>query len=257
MGYDYLQVHAAGPVGWLEYRRPPVNSIHWEMLHEIPAAFHALCDDPAVRVIVFASALDRHFSVGADLAVFDGIGEADMRRWMDIVHDLVRDLRAARKPLLAAVHGTAVGGGVEIVMHCDWRFAAADARFGQPEVNINLMPGVATTQSLVRLMGRPRAIRFLYDGALISAEAAQAAGIVDELVAPERLRPHVQAYAESLAEKPPEALAAIRHAITGGMDLPFEQGMALEHDLVVRLSQTPNFREGVRAFLEKRKPQWS
>jgi enoyl-CoA hydratase/carnithine racemase len=257
MTFQHLLVRNEGPVAWLEYNRPPVNSVNWEMAQEIIAALGQLCGDPLVRVIVFASAIEKYFNAGADLTIIDGISEPDMRRWMDMTHGLVRDLRAAPKPLLAAIHGTAVGMGAEAVMHCDVRFAATTARFGQPEVNLNLVPGVSTTQSLVRLMGRPRAIRFLFDGETVSAEQAHALGMVDELVEPERLREHVQAYAESLAVKPPEALAAIRHTMTGGMDLPFEQGMQLEYEAVVRLSQTANFREGVRAFLDKREPVWT
>ncbi len=256
MNFEHLIVHTKRQVGWLEYNRPPINAINWEMLNEIMVAFQALLDDPEVRVIVFASALEKYFSVGADLEVFDGIEVEGMREWLTITHGLVHRLRTSMKPLLAAIHGTAVGGGVEVVMHCDQRFASTDARFGQPEININLVPAVGTTQSLVRLLGRPRAIRFLYDGGLVSAEEAHAMGMADILVEPGRLREEVQSYGEELATKPPEGLAAIRNTITAGMDLPFDQGLEIEFDAELELVQTENFREGVRAFLAKRKPNW-
>ncbi len=215
-----------------------------------------MADDPAVRVIVLGSALEDWFSVGAELEVFDRMEVEDIASWADQCHAIVRHMRGSHKPLLAAIHGTAVGGGLEMTFHCDVRFCAEDARLGQPEVAIGFIPPVGTTQSLARLMGRPAAIRFLYDGEVLPASRALELGLVDELVPPGALRAHVQAYAETLAAKPPEALAAIRQTITGGLDLPFEDALDLEYDAVFALASTRNFREGVRAFLEKRPPEW-
>lgn len=158
--------------------------------------------------------------------------------------------------MLAAIQGTAVGGGLEITYNCDLRFCADDARLGQPEISIGFIPPVGATQTLARLLGRSRAIRFLYDGEIIDAQQALDIGLVDELVPPGELRARVQTYGETLAEKPPEALAAIRRTITHGMDLPFGEALALEHEAIVELGGTRNFKEGVRAFLEKRKPEW-
>ena len=158
--------------------------------------------------------------------------------------------------MLAAIHGTAVGGGLEITLHCDLRFAAADARLGQPEININYIPPVGATQALARLIGRPQAIKLLYDGEMISAQEAFDMGLVDALVAPDELRSEVQAYGETLAAKPPEALAAIRQTITLGGAMNFDDGMVLERDHVARLAGTDNFREGLTAFIQKRPPVW-
>jgi enoyl-CoA hydratase len=135
----------------------------------------------------------------------------------------VRLLRGSRKPLLAAINGTAVGGGLEMTLHCDQRFAASDAKLGQPEINIGFIPPIATTQALARLIGRPRAIRYLYDGTLVSAAETLDRGLVDELVEPADLRARVQ---------------------------------ALELKTVVQLAGTPDFAEGVDAFLAKRQPKW-
>jgi enoyl-CoA hydratase/carnithine racemase len=255
--FENISVRVENQVGWLEYNRPPVNAVHWEMLREMPQAIQSLLEDDDVRVIAIASALEKHFSTGADLQVFAEIDVKGMREWMTIVHSLVKTLRASPKPLLAAIHGMAVGLGAELVMHCDQRFAASNARFGQPEININIVPGVGTTQSLARLLGRTRAIRFLYDGAIISAQEALAIGMVDEIVDPEELRETVQKYGETLASKPPEGLAAIRQTITSGMDLPFDEGLKIEFEKILELVQTANFKEGISAFLEKRDPKWN
>jgi enoyl-CoA hydratase/carnithine racemase len=226
------------------------------MLGEVPAALDAFLRDPGVRVIVFASALEKYFSTGADLRVLQAMGREEMRKWVQTCHALVRQMRQAQKPLLAAIHGTAVGGGLEIVLHCDVRFAAESARLGQPEINIAFIPPVGTTQSLPRLLGRPRALRFLYEGTLVSAEEARGMGLVDFVVPAERLREEVQAYGAALARKSAEALAAIRRCITTGLEMPLEDALAVELEAAVHLAGTPDFSEGLRAFLEKRPPKW-
>ena len=254
--YQYVRLQIENRVGWLDYAKPPINAFHWDMVDEVHRGLKQYLADREVRVIVLGSALERFFSAGADIAGFQDIGEAGMRDWVNMVHGLARSLRHSEKPLLAAINGTAVGGGLEMTLHCDLRFAATDARLGQPEIAINFIPPIGATQALARLIGRPQAIRLLYDGALLSAQEAFEIGLVDTLVAPGELRAEVQAYGETLAGKPPEALAAIRQSITLGGSMNFEDGLAMEADFVTSLAGTENFSEGVSAFLEKREPQW-
>ena len=256
MAYEFLKAGVVDRVGWIEYQRPPLNSIDWKMLGEILEALEAMLEDSGARVVVVASALEKYFSTGADLKVLKAMGPGDMRRWVETCHAIVRKVRAARKPLVAAIHGTAVGGGMEIVLNFDVRFASADARLGQPEIAIGFIPPVGTTQSLARLLGRPRALRFLYEGTLVSAEEALGMGLVDFVLPSEKLREEVQAYAAALARKPAEALAAIRTCITQGPDLQYDEALALEREAAVHLAGTQDFQEGVTAFLEKRPPRW-
>jgi enoyl-CoA hydratase/carnithine racemase len=251
-----IRVTNRNRVGWLEFNRPPVNAFTPDMVEEVRDAIAAALGDPAVRVMVLASAVERYFSAGADLNVFKGMTGDGMRTWANRCHDIVRLLRGSPKPLLAAINGTAVGGGLEMTLHCDLRFAATDARLGQPEINIGFIPPIATTQALARLIGRPRAIRYLYDGKLVAAAEALDWGLVDELVEPAALRERVQAYGETLAAKSPAALAAIRRTVTLGGGLSFEDGMKYELETVVALADTPDFAEGVDAFLAKRPPVW-
>ena len=256
MDYQYLRVRTENRVGGLEYNRPPINAFNWEMLREMLAALDDLQKDSKVRVIVVASAIEKYFNTGADIHVFDGIGTSGIREWVTICHGIVSLMRRSQKPLLAAIRGIATGGGLEMVLHCDIRFAAEDARLGQPEINIGYIPPVGATQALARLIGRPRALKYLYDGTLVSAEEALAMGLVDIIHPSEQLHDEVQAYAESLAQKPAKALAAIRQTITEGGGMSFDDGLKLEFETAVKLSGTKDFSEGIRAFLEKREPEW-
>jgi enoyl-CoA hydratase/carnithine racemase len=256
MDYTHLKVHRADGVGWVEYLHPPRNAFNWEMLREMPPALEDLLGAADVRVIVIASAIDGYFSSGADLTLFQGMTQDGVASWVRTCHSLVRQMRAAEKPLLAAIHGTAVGGGLEIVLHCDLRFAAHDCKLGQPEVNIGFIPPVGGTQGLARLLGRARALRLLYEGDLISAAEALEIGLVDFVVPAEQLRAKVRDYALALARKPAPTLAAIRRCITEGLEKPFEEGLDLEFDAAVQLGGHRNFAEGVNAFLAKRAPAW-
>jgi enoyl-CoA hydratase/carnithine racemase len=251
-----IDLEVVNRVGWLRYNRPPVNAFTWPMVEAVIEGLGRLIGDPAVRVIVLGSAVPTYFSAGADLQEFVDIGGTRMRRWAGLCHQIARLLRAAPKPTLAAIRGTAVGGGLEMTLHCDLRFAGAGARLGQPEIRIGFIPPIATTQALARLLGRPRAIRYLYDGAMLPAAEAARIGLVDEVVADDALVAHVQGYAETLAAKPRRALAAIRRTVTIGGGMGFEDGLALELEEVAALADDPDFAEGVRAFLAKRQPRW-
>ncbi len=254
--FEFIDLDIRGPVGWYRLRRPPRNAFHWEMLHETVPAFHELEGREDVRVIVLASALERHFSVGADIESFQGVTGERMAEWVDATHRLAGTIRGLRKPVLAAINGTAVGGGLEMTFHADLRFAAADARLGQPEINIAFIPPVAGTQALVRLVGRANAFRILSEGELMGAAAAREIGLVDFVVPPERLVDEVQRHAEMLARRPPNALAAIRRCLIEGGGGTFADGMAIEAAEATALADHPNFAEGVAAFLARRPPRW-
>jgi enoyl-CoA hydratase len=256
-GFESIRLLVDARVAWLEFNRAPVNAFNREMVQEVREAIVAALADPQVRVLVLASAIDSYFSAGADLHVFHGMKAPDMRRWVSLCHEIASLLRSSPKPLLAAINGTAVGGGLEMALHCDLRFAASNAKLGQPEIRIAFIPPIATTQTLARLLGRPRAIRYLYEGSLLEAPQALAWGLVDEVVEPGDLRRRVQSYAAGLAAKPAAALAAIRRTITLGGGMSFEQGMALELETATALADTADFAEGVDAFLNKRVPRWA
>lgn len=256
MTLKYIELTNDGPIGWYRFNRPPVNAVDWEMLVELNQGLEALLADPDVRVIVITTAIERYFSTGADIKAFEG-HIAQMPEWIAATQTLARTLRGADKPILAAIRGVAVGGGLEMTFHADLRFAANDARIGLPEINIGFIPPVGGTQGLVRLVGRSRAFRILYGGELMSASDALSCGLVDELCEPEELVNTVRDFALSLAEKPSNTLAAIRRCLVDGGSVDMESGLAIEQAQAIALAGHPNFTEGVMAFLDKRAPKWS
>lgn len=256
MSFRSIELDVVGPVGWYRFNGPPRNATDWEALYELAPAFEDLLARPEVRVIVLASALEGYFHTGADVAAFRDVTADRMGDWVAETHRVARTIRDADKPVLAAINGVAVGGGLEMSLHADLRFAARDARLGQPEINIGFIPPVAGTQGLVRLVGRSQAFRMLYGGELMDAETALRIGLIDFVSKPEALRDDVQAYGEMLAVKPANALAAIRRCLIDGGGRTFDDGMAVERTQAIALAGHPNFAEGVAAFLEKRKPDW-
>jgi len=256
MTFEFIELECCGPVGWFRFNRTPVNAVHWPMLDELEPAFATLHDDPDVRVIVIASALERYFSSGADISTFKGVTAKRMADWVTTSHRLAQAMRGSEKPVLAAINGIAVGGGLEMTLHADLRFAASDARLGQPEINIGFIPPVAGTQGLVRLLGRSQAFRMLYGGELINAATACDIGLVDFVTAPDSLAGDVQAYGEMLAAKPANALTAIRRCLIDGGTRDFDAGLEIERAQAIALAGHENFAEGIAAFLEKRKPVW-
>ncbi|MFP6698247.1 MAG: enoyl-CoA hydratase/isomerase family protein [Alphaproteobacteria bacterium] len=220
------------------------------MVQEIHAAVRQYQADPVVRVIVLGSALERYFSTGADIAFFKDMSKAKVVDWTDLAHELVRTLRHSEKPF--------AGGDPR---HCGGRRTGDDPALrpalrrhrrqaGPAGGQHQLYPPIDATQALARLIGRPRAIRLFCDGKMISAQEAHHIGLVDTLVAPNELRGVVQAYGETLAAKPPEALAAIRRAVTLGGGMSFDNGLAYEREHIIHLAGTDNFREGLAAFTE-------
>jgi enoyl-CoA hydratase len=256
VSFRFFSLEVVESVGWYRFNRPPVNAVDWDMLDEMEPAFRALDDDPGVRVIVIASSIERYFNAGADVAAFrDRLDE--MGAWIEKTHSLAHAVRSSRKPVLAALNGVAVGGGLEMTYHADLRFAASNARIGQPEVNLGFIPPVGGTQGLLRLIGRSNAFRLLYGGELVDAETAVAIGLVDIVVPPETLEAEVQRYAEALVKKPANALASIRRCLIEGEAGTFADGMLVEKEEANALARHRNFREGVGAFLDKRDPSWT
>jgi enoyl-CoA hydratase len=211
--------------------------------------------NPEVRVVVITGAGDKAFIAGADISEFEGRTPMDQFRVM-AGRTIFEAVDAFPKPVIAALNGFALGGGCELAMACDFRIAADNARLGQPEVNLGILPGGGGTQRLPRLVGTGTALKLLFTGELIDAAEALRIGLVDEVVPAAQLRDRVMALAGIIAEKSPIALQLIKEAVRAAVRLPLDEGLRQETALFGLAFSSEDKQEGVKAFLEKRKPEF-
>ncbi|MDE2052665.1 MAG: enoyl-CoA hydratase/isomerase family protein [Gammaproteobacteria bacterium] len=241
-------------VALLRLNRPDrLNALNMETRVTLASHFTQLASDEAVKCVVITGD-EKAFAAGADVT------ELAERTPTDAAFANTRAAWAAieryRRPIIAAVNGFALGGGCELAMHCDIIVAGEGAKLGQPEVKLGIMPGAGGTQRLVRAMGKFAAMRWLLTGDLLSAADAQALGLVSEVVPDGRALPHALEMATRIAALPPLAVAAIKEAVLLGADLPLEAALRLESQSFQMLFATEDRAEGMRAFIEKRKPEF-
>jgi enoyl-CoA hydratase len=239
-------------------RRPKVlNALDRQTLDELHRAFLDLEKDESIRAIVLTGAGDRSFVAGADineLAVQTPVSAREHALAGQRVFDLIENLG---KPVIAAINGFALGGGCELAMSCTLRLAADTARLGQPEIALGLLPGYAGTQRLARLVGKGKAMEMILTGAPIDAAQAERIGLVNRVVPAADLMAEAKRLAALLAQQAPVAVRYIISAINKGLEMPFGDACAFEATLFGLVSSTDDMREGTRAFLEKRKAQFT
>ncbi len=252
-----VTVARSGRVGWITVDHPPANALNREVLAGLRRALTELEEDPEVGAAVVTGAGEKFFVAGADIGEFVLDGPDATREKIADGQRLTLEMESSRLPLVAAVNGYALGGGLELAMACDLRLAAATSRVGQPEILLGIIPGWGGTQRLPRLVGRGRALELLLTGEQIDAETALRLGLVNRVVAPERLRAEAQELAEKLAAQAPRAVAAIKGAVAAGIDRPLATGLGEELGHFDETFRTVDAAEGIRAFLEKRRPAWT
>jgi enoyl-CoA hydratase len=242
---------------WITVNRPDkLNALDRETVAEIVAALDLAERDGDVRVTVLTGAGDKAFVAGADIKEMSSMSAAQGQDYSRFLHSSLRRLERSRKPVVAAVNGFALGGGCELAMACHVRLASSNASFGQPEVNLGLIPGAGGTQRLQRLVGRGRAMELVLSGNRIDAEEALRIGLVNQVFPAEQLREGVEAFAKTLKKKSPMALARAIEAVVEGGEISLEEGLRMESALFGLCFATEDMREGTTAFLEKRKPEF-
>lgn len=251
---ESVQSHRQGPVGVITIARPERrNALDLQVKRALVERLQAFNADDEVAVIVLTGA-GGCFVAGTDIAEMAPMAPTDhVRLDTDRVFHAVRQ---SVKPVIAAVEGYALGGGSELALACDLIVAADDAQFGQPEIRVGIMPGAGGTQRLLRAAGRYKSLLWCLTGQMIPAREAHAANLVSELVPQGQALARSVALAETIAAMPPLAVQAIREAIRLGADVPIDTALALERRLFERLFDSQDQKEGMRAFLDKRKPQY-
>ncbi|GBD42781.1 2,3-dehydroadipyl-CoA hydratase [bacterium HR40] len=255
MTAEVLVVERPAPqIALLRLNRPEArNALNMALRQALAEAFRALDADPEVRVVVMTGD-DRAFAAGADLRELVDAGAAEMMR--RATHRLWQAIADFSRPIVAAVRGFALGGGMELALHADIVIAGEGARFGQPEVKVGVMPGAGGTQRLLRAAGRWRAMLLLLTGEIVDAREAQTMGFVSRVVADDQVLPYALDLAARIAAMPPLAVAQIKEVVNLGADAPLATALALERKAFQLLFDTRDQKEGMRAFLEKRPPRF-
>jgi enoyl-CoA hydratase len=258
MAYETLLCEIRDHVATVTLHRPKVlHALNAKVFDELEAVFVDLTEDAWVRVILLTGSGDKAFAAGADLnevlATNERTGEDLARRGQAVF----RQIETCGKPVVALINGFALGGGCELGMACTMRIASETAKLGQPEVKLGLAPGYGGTQRLPRLVGQATALKMLLTGEPVGAAEALRLGLVDEVVPAGELMARGEALARTMAGLAPLAITGILEAVQRGGEMSLEDGLSVEAQIFGRLSGTEDKREGVAAFLEKRRPVWT
>jgi enoyl-CoA hydratase len=255
MDYHILKVAAADGVATVTISRPEaLNALNTRFFNEMDALIDEIADREDVRVLIITGE-GKAFVAGADVAEMVAMTQLQATEFSEMGQSTFRGLELLDKPVIAAVNGFALGGGCELALACDIRIASAKAKFGQPEVNLGLIPGYAATQRLPRLVGLGAALQMLLTAEAIGADEALRIGLVQKVVEPDQLLPAAQAMAQLIASKGPKAVKLIKRVVRQGILLDFESGCVLESEKFGTLFENEGA-EGMRAFLEKRPAKW-
>lgn len=237
-------------------RPPKLNALDDRTIAELDAVFAALGGDDTVGAIVLTGAGEKAFIAGADIGVLSKQGVLDGKQNALAGQALTLRIENCKKPVLAAINGFALGGGLEMALACDLRYAATTAKLGLPEVSLGVIPGYGGTQRLARLCGTGTALQLILTGDPVTADEALRVGLVNGVCEPGELLAKVKDVAKRIVSRGPQALALAKEAVRRGVQMTMADGLALEADLFGIVSSTPEFKEGMTAFLEKRKASW-
>jgi enoyl-CoA hydratase len=256
MDFANVQWRVEEGVGVVTVNRPKaLNALDPATIGELSQAFD-LARDPSVRALVLTGAGEKAFVAGADIARMSTMTPLEARAFAAAGHATLAKLEALPIPTLAAVNGFALGGGCELAMACDLIYASEKARFGQPEVNLGIIPGFGGTQRLVRRVGLMRAKEIVFSGEMVDAAKAKAIGLALDVLPAETLVPHAIAQARTIASRGPVAVAAAKRVMEQGAGVDLATGCALEVQAFALLFASDDAREGMRAFVEKRPAQF-
>ncbi|WP_305046065.1 enoyl-CoA hydratase-related protein [Geoalkalibacter sp.] len=257
MEFNNLLLETGEGIATLTINRPKaLNALNEETLKELHCCFAGLRSDPAIKVVILTGAGDKAFVAGADIAAMQGFDALAAREFARLGHEVFNLIEKLPQPVIAAVNGFALGGGCELAMACDIRLAGENARFGQPEVNLGVIPGFGGTLRLARLVGKGRAKELILTGDLIDAQEARRIGLVNQVLPSGDLLEGARKMAQKIASKGQVAVRLGKEAIDNGLEMDQDRAGRYEAELFGLCFATADQKEGMSAFLEKRAAQF-
>lgn len=258
MEFKNLLVERKDGIGWITFNRPEVlNALDVQSRRELIECLGEMESDLSIAVVALTGGGDKAFCAGADLKMFVDFSPKKAREYVRLAKAATRKIETLKKPVIAAVNGVALGTGCEIALACDLVVASRNARFGQTEVNVGLIPGAGGTQRLPRIVGLKRAKELIFTGRQLDADEALVLGLVNHVVESVNLRKAVNELAQKLREKSPLILQFAKRCINRSVETDLQAGLNYESRLFSQCFGTEDQKEGVAAFLEKRQPHFS
>jgi len=258
MDYENLLIKKEDGIGWIFINRPDkLNALNIKTVEELNSAFGAFQNDPEVKAVILTGSGDKAFIAGADIKELAGLDADSGRDYVRKGQAVTQIIENFKKPVIAAVNGYALGGGTEFALACHIRIASDNAMLGQPEVKLGLIPGFGGTQRLARLVGKGSAMELILTGKTITAQEAHRIGLVNHVVSQEELPETCEVLAKKIMANGPAALAFSIEAINNGLDMALDNGLRFEAELFGKACATEDSKEGTRAFLEKRKADFT
>jgi len=257
MEYKNIIFQIEEQIATITFNRPKVlNALNEASLKEFSHAIDKVAGDEDIRVLILTGAGDRSFVAGADITEFLKFNALKAKIFSEMGHGIVSKLQELPIPVIGAVNGFALGGGCEVVIACDFIYASENAMFGLPEINLGIIPGFGGTQRLPRIIGKNRAKEMIFTGKMISAAEAQVMGLVNKVCVQNQLMDEVLNVAKVIVSKGKVSLRAAKQAINTGMDVDLKTGCRIEIDAFAVCLASPDAKEGTKAFLEKRPPDF-
>lgn len=257
MEFQNIRLEKEGSVAVVVIDRPKaLNALNFETLQELLSCFQGLAREESVGVIIITGGGEKAFVAGADISYMHEFNPLEGARFGELGHAVMSAIEQAPQPVIAAINGFALGGGCELALACDFRIAAENAKFGQPEVNLGVIPGFGGTQRLPRIVGKGIAAELLYTGDMIDAAEAYRIGLVNKVVASDELLATCHKIASKINAKGPVAIRLCKETVHGGLQMDITRANKFEAIQFGQCFASEDQKEGMKAFLEKRKPEF-
>jgi enoyl-CoA hydratase len=256
MEYGVIQLAKEGNIAIITLNRPPMNPLNSQVYRELSHAADALQIDETVKVVVITGAGEKAFAAGSDVTEMTNMGPLDVYAFCHLCMSTLAKIENLHKPVIAAINGFALGGGLELALTCDFRLATEKSTLGLPEINLGIIPGTGGSQRLARLGGANKAKEVIFFGDNIDAASAEKMGLVNRVVSSETFMEDVLKFAKKLASKSSVPMKMAKEVINTGMNIDISSALKLEIQNVVTVFASEDGQEGMRAFMEKRKPNF-